>query len=139
MTPGDVFVHLDHSIRVIGQAGFFAGNMSRRAANLQYRDQWLPHERTWDDDPEKVRAAGAIDLPTIHRYLNFHFSVTIDLFGAEESSNAATFYGSGLKGRFEETKREDDHKLHGLTYSPNGRSTSASGWLRPTTTRSSHH
>jgi hypothetical protein len=27
-----------------------------------------------------------IDLPTIQRYLNFHFSVTIDLFGADESS-----------------------------------------------------
>ncbi len=28
------------------------------------------------DDPGKVRAAGAIDLPTIQRYLNFHYSVT---------------------------------------------------------------
>jgi len=68
------------------------------------------------DDPVKVRAAGVIDLPTLQRYLNFHFSVTIDLFGADESSNAAIFYNSGLKGRYEETKREDDHKLHGRTY-----------------------
>ena len=36
------------------------------------------------DDPAKLRAAGVIDLPTIQRYLNFHFSVTIDLFGADE-------------------------------------------------------
>jgi benzoyl-CoA 2,3-epoxidase subunit B len=68
------------------------------------------------DDPERLRAAGVIDLPTIQRYINFHYSVTIDLFGADESSNAATFYNSGLKGRFEETKRTDDHKLHGLSY-----------------------
>jgi benzoyl-CoA 2,3-dioxygenase component B len=68
------------------------------------------------DDPGRVRAAGAIDLPTVQRYLNLHFSVTIDLFGADESSNAATFYGAGLKGRYDEIKREDDHKLHGLTY-----------------------
>ncbi|HPG60472.1 MAG TPA: benzoyl-CoA 2,3-epoxidase subunit BoxB [Casimicrobium sp.] len=68
------------------------------------------------DDPAKVRAAGAIDLETIQRYLNFHFSVTIDLFGADESSNAAIFYNSGLKGRFEETKRDDDHQLQGRTY-----------------------
>jgi benzoyl-CoA 2,3-dioxygenase component B len=68
------------------------------------------------DDPDRLRAAGVIDLPTIQRYLNFHFSVTIDLFGADESSNAATFYSSGLKGRFEETKRDDDHRLHGMTY-----------------------
>jgi benzoyl-CoA 2,3-epoxidase subunit B len=68
------------------------------------------------DDPAKLRAAGVVDLPTLQRYLNFHFSVTIDLFGADESSNAAIFYNTGLKGRFEETKRDDDHRLHGRGY-----------------------
>jgi benzoyl-CoA 2,3-epoxidase subunit B len=68
------------------------------------------------DDVATLRAAGVIDLPTLQRYLNFHFSVTIDLFGADESSNAATFYSTGLKGRYEEGKRTDDHQLRGLTY-----------------------
>ncbi|MEP7068076.1 MAG: benzoyl-CoA 2,3-epoxidase subunit BoxB, partial [Usitatibacter sp.] len=68
------------------------------------------------DDPARLRAAGVIDLPTVQRYLNFHYSVTIDLFGADESSNAATFYASGLKGRFDEAKRADDHRLRGDTY-----------------------
>jgi len=68
------------------------------------------------DDVAKLRAAGVIDLPTLQRYLNFHFSVTIDLFGADESSNAAIFYSSGLKGRYEEGKRQDDHLLKGQTY-----------------------
>ncbi|MBL8324632.1 MAG: benzoyl-CoA 2,3-epoxidase subunit BoxB, partial [Rubrivivax sp.] len=68
------------------------------------------------DDPKKLREAGVIDLPTLQRYLNFHFSVTIDLFGADESSNAATFYSTGLKGRFEEGKRTDDHRLRGQQY-----------------------
>ncbi len=68
------------------------------------------------DDPKVLRNAGVIDLPTIQRYLNFHFSVTIDLFGADESSNAAIFYSSGLKGRYEESKRADDHQLKGQTY-----------------------
>ncbi len=68
------------------------------------------------DDAKKLRAAGVIDLPTIQRYLNFHFSVTVDLFGADESSNAATFYSTGLKGRYEEGKRVDDHALKGQTY-----------------------
>jgi benzoyl-CoA 2,3-epoxidase subunit B len=68
------------------------------------------------DDVNKLRAAGVIDLPTIQRYLNFHFSVTIDLFGADESSNAAIFYSTGLKGRYEESKRDDDHLLKGGTY-----------------------
>jgi benzoyl-CoA 2,3-epoxidase subunit B len=68
------------------------------------------------DDPQRLREAGVIDLPTLQRYLNFHFSVTIDLFGADESSNAATFYSTGLKGRYEEGKRLDDHELRGQTY-----------------------
>ena len=68
------------------------------------------------DDCASLRAAGVIDLPTIQRYLNFHFSVTIDLFGTDESSNAATFYSTGLKGRYEEGKRLDDHQLRSLTY-----------------------
>ncbi len=68
------------------------------------------------DDPAAVRAAGAIDLPTIQRYINFHYSVTIDLFGADQSSNAAIFYNSGLKGRYEEGKRTDDHQLQNQTY-----------------------
>src|SRR3984957_10336471 len=68
------------------------------------------------ETPEQVRALGAIDLPTIQRYLNFHYSVTLDLFGADQSSNAATFFSAGLKGRFEEGKREDDHILTGSTY-----------------------
>ena len=68
------------------------------------------------EDPAQVRALGVIDLQTLQRYLNFHFSVTVDLFGADQSSNAATFYSSGLKGRYEETKRDDDHLLKGRHY-----------------------
>jgi len=68
------------------------------------------------DDVCKLRAAGVIDLSTLQRYINFHFSVTIDLFGAGESSNAAAFYNTGLKGRYEEGKRNDDHILKDQTY-----------------------
>ncbi|MBA3478250.1 MAG: benzoyl-CoA 2,3-epoxidase subunit BoxB [Lautropia sp.] len=68
------------------------------------------------DDVATLRAAGVIDLPTVQRYLNFHYSVTIDLFGADQSSNAAAFYSSGLKGRYEEGKRQDDHRLKSQTY-----------------------
>jgi benzoyl-CoA 2,3-dioxygenase component B len=68
------------------------------------------------DDAARLREAGVIDPATLQRYLNFHYSVTLDLFGADQSSNAATFYGSGLKGRFDEAKFADDHRLHGETY-----------------------
>jgi len=68
------------------------------------------------DDPATLRAQGVIDLPTLQRYLNLHFSVTMDLFGSDVSSNAATFYSTGLKGRFEETKIDDDHLLIDAEY-----------------------
>jgi benzoyl-CoA 2,3-dioxygenase component B len=68
------------------------------------------------DDAARLRALGVIDLDTIQRYLNFHYSVTLDLFGADQSSNAATFYSTGLKGRYDETKINDDHVLKNDTY-----------------------
>jgi benzoyl-CoA 2,3-dioxygenase component B len=68
------------------------------------------------DDPARLRALGVIDIPTIQRYLNFHNSVTLDLFGADVSSNAATFFSTGLKGRYGESKLGDDHRLKDKTY-----------------------
>src|SRR5215468_6660238 len=59
------------------------------------------------DDPETIRKAGAIDLPTVQRYLNFWFSSSLDLFGSESSSNAASYFANGLKGRPDEEKYED--------------------------------
>src|SRR5215471_6187062 len=64
------------------------------------------------DDPAAVRNAGAIDLPTLQRYVNFWFSSALDLFGAEISSNAATYFATGLKGRPDEARFED-HRATG--------------------------
>ena len=68
------------------------------------------------DDPSDVRQLGVIDLGTIQRYLNFHYSVTLDLYGSDVSSNAANYFTSGLKGRFKETHLEDDHVLVNDSY-----------------------
>ncbi len=87
----------------VGETG--VGRVVQRACEIM-------REHKTDD----VRAHGGIDLPTIQRYLNFHFSVSIDLFGSEISTNAANFYTMGLKGRFEETKKDDDHQLKNATY-----------------------
>jgi benzoyl-CoA 2,3-dioxygenase component B len=65
---------------------------------------------------EDVRALGAIDLPTMQKYLNFHFSVSLDLFGQEASTNAANYYTQGVKGRFLETRINDDHLLTNDSY-----------------------
>jgi benzoyl-CoA 2,3-dioxygenase component B len=59
------------------------------------------------DDPMAVRKAGAVDLPTIQKYLNFWFSSSLDLFGGDTSSNAASYFATGLKGRPDEIKYED--------------------------------
>ena len=59
------------------------------------------------DDPQAIRNAGAIDLPTVQKYLNFWFSSSLDLFGSETSSNAASYFANGLKGRPDEAQYED--------------------------------
>jgi len=59
-----------------------------------------------------VRALGGIDLPTIQKYLNFWYTLSLDLFGGEVSSNAADAFAAGLKGRYKEDRYEE-HKLVG--------------------------
>jgi benzoyl-CoA 2,3-epoxidase subunit B len=68
------------------------------------------------NDIEAVRKLGVIDLPTIQKKVNFHVSVTLDLFGAEISTNGAAAFEAGLKGRFQETRIDDDHQLHDDVY-----------------------
>ena len=62
------------------------------------------------DSNGDARNQGGIDLPTLQKYINFWFSVCLDLFGGEVSSNAATAFAAGLKGRFKEDKYTE-HKL----------------------------
>ena len=59
------------------------------------------------EESEKVRAAGAIDLATLQRYINFWCSSSLDLFGSEISTNAAGYFANGLKGRPDEASYED--------------------------------
>jgi benzoyl-CoA 2,3-epoxidase subunit B len=67
------------------------------------------------EDPIAIRKAGAVDLATIQKYLNFWFSSSLDLFGADVSSNAASYFANGLKGRPDELQYED-HLASGQTY-----------------------
>jgi benzoyl-CoA 2,3-epoxidase subunit B len=68
------------------------------------------------NDVAAVRKLGVIDLPTIQKKANLHFSLTLDLFGSEISTNAANAFHAGLKGRFREDKLDDDHRLESGTY-----------------------
>jgi len=67
-------------------------------------------------DINGVRALGVIDLPTIQKKANMHYSLSLDLFGSEISTNAANAFNSGIKGRYREAKIEDDHRLERDTY-----------------------
>jgi benzoyl-CoA 2,3-dioxygenase component B len=67
-------------------------------------------------DIAAVRKLGVIDLPTIQKKANLHFSLTLDLFGNEISTNAANAFHSGIKGRFREDRLKDDHQLESETY-----------------------
>jgi benzoyl-CoA 2,3-dioxygenase component B len=67
-------------------------------------------------DVAAVRRHRVIDLPTMQKKINFHYSVTLDLFGSEISTNAANAYNAGIKGRFHEDQIDDDHQLQGATY-----------------------
>jgi benzoyl-CoA 2,3-dioxygenase component B len=58
---------------------------------------------------------GGIPFATIQKYLNQQFSVSMDLFGSELSSNAAAYYTAGIKGRWQEKRRKDDHVLQDQT------------------------
>jgi benzoyl-CoA 2,3-dioxygenase component B len=67
-------------------------------------------------DTDKIRNMGVIDLPTIQKKLNLHYTLSLDLFGQEVSTNAANAFNAGIKGRYMETRIDDDHKLQGDTY-----------------------
>jgi benzoyl-CoA 2,3-epoxidase subunit B len=64
-----------------------------------------------EHDVDDIGPFGGIPLQVIQKYLNFHYSVSLDLFGSETSTNAGNYFTSGLKGRWSEERRRDDHKL----------------------------
>lgn len=96
----------------IGDTGI--GRVTRRTLEVM--------KEIGSDDPEAVRKAGAIDLPTIQKYMNFWFSSALDLFGSESSSNAALYFAAGLKGRPDEATYDDHLALDQsyLLHTPTG-------------------
>ena len=69
-----------------------------------------------EHDTDDIAKYGGVSLDLIQKHVNFHFSVSVDLFGQELSTNAATYYTAGIKGRFNETKIDDDHLLTDASY-----------------------
>lgn len=84
----------------VGETG--VDRIVRRSAELEKQDP--------NGD---VRNQGGIDLPTLQKYLNYWYSLSLDLFGGEVSANAADFFASGLKGRFREADQAEHRALEG--------------------------
>jgi benzoyl-CoA 2,3-dioxygenase component B len=59
-----------------------------------------------------VRGQGGIPLEMIQKWVNLWYSLSVDLFGGEDSSNAALFFGSSLKGRDREAELTEHTGLH---------------------------
>ncbi|MDP7039469.1 MAG: benzoyl-CoA 2,3-epoxidase subunit BoxB [Myxococcota bacterium] len=71
-------------------------------------------DRTTDlmqqDKNEDVRNLGGLPLDMVQRFINKWYSLSLDLFGGEDSSNAAAYFALGLKGRYKEQGgRYEDH------------------------------
>ncbi len=87
----------------VGETG--VGRVVQRSAEL-----------TKQDPNGDARKLGGVDLPTLQKYLNLWYSLSLDLFGSEISTNAASFFAAGLKGRANEEKKFTDHKAIDGTY-----------------------
>ena len=90
----------------VGETG--VGRTIRRTAQLMK-----------ECENEDVTTVDAIPLDIIQKHINYWYSVSLDLFGSEDSSNAAAFFGNSLKGRFGESNRKKypDADCSGATYS----------------------
>lgn len=60
-----------------------------------------------------VRRQGGIPLELVQKHLNLWFALSLDLFGGEISSNAASYFAAGLKGRAKEATYADHLALDG--------------------------
>ncbi len=81
-----------------------------------------------------ARSLGGIDIPTVQKWINYWYCYSLDLFGSELSTNAADFFGAGLKGRWAETKDYTEHtalnQIYHLPMVKNGRLTNEEVPLR---------
>ena len=80
---------------------------------MPFKDDFIQRtiELMREYDTDDIQPHGGINLDVLQKYINFHYSVSLDLFGAETSTNAANYFAAGLKGRFQEEQRDDDHLL----------------------------
>jgi len=87
----------------VGETGL--DRVIRRSAQLS--------KQAPDGDARKL---GGIDLGVVQKYINYWFSSAVELFGGEISTNAAEFFSTGLKGRYREKEKYQDHRALDTAY-----------------------
>lgn len=63
---------------------------------------------------DDVKQHGGVPLKLIQKYVNFWYTLSLDLFGNEVSTNAAAYFAAGLKGRADEHKYKDHVAKEGV-------------------------
>jgi len=67
---------------------------------------------------DDIHSRGGIDLATLQKYINTWYTESLDLFGGEDSSNAASYFAAGLKARYHEASGPyADHRALEGSYS----------------------
>jgi len=69
-----------------------------------------------EHDTDDIKRFGGVPLALMQKYVNFWYSSSLDLFGGEVSSNAATYFAAGLKGRAHELRDFTDHVVKDASY-----------------------
>lgn len=87
----------------VGETGL--DRIIRRTAQLMKKD---PNE-----DAQKQ---GGIGFQMIQKWINHWYAFTLDLYGAEYSTNAANAFSFGLKGRWAEAKNYTEHSALDQVY-----------------------
>ncbi len=98
----------------IDRDGKFQLNMLSQSAFLPLAKSMLPmlkeeafHLGTGNDGLRRIVKAGRIPIPLIQKYYNRWIPTAYDLFGTDHSSSAHWAYVWGVKGRYDEDRRDD--------------------------------
>ncbi len=102
----------------IDRDGKFQLNMLSQSAFLPLAESMLPmlkeeafHLGTGNDGLKRIVKAGRIPIRIIQKYFNRWVPTAYDLFGNDHSSSAHWAYVWGVKGRYDEDRRDDPADL----------------------------
>src|SRR5260370_6150410 len=68
---------------------------------------------------DDIHGLGGLELALLQKYINLWYSESLDLFGGEDSSNAAAYFPAGSQGSYLEASASyKDHLPLGRVFTP---------------------